>query len=81
MTRGILLRANDVVRNYRPPQIQQFDPPLEPVPCDGCPHAVTCCSRQLACNAFAEYVKTGRWKAQPSSRLPSRRPFQKLFCH
>lgn len=81
MTRAVLLRAGNVVRNCRLSQKQHFYPPPAPVPCDGCPHTVTCCSRQLACNAFAEYVKTGRWKAQPPSRLPSRRPFQRLFRH
>jgi hypothetical protein len=70
-TRGLLLRQ----------ELEQRDLAPELVPCDGCPHAITCRSRQLACKSFAEYVKTGRWKPRATPRLPSRRPYLKLFRH
>lgn len=51
----------------------------EPIPCDDCPHANLCRIRQLACQAFAEYVRTGRWQLMSGARLPRRQPYQRLF--
>lgn len=51
----------------------------EPIPCDDCPHASQCRARQLACQAFAEYVRTGRWQLMSGARLPRRQPYQRLF--
>jgi hypothetical protein len=48
-------------------------------PCTGCPYAVTCRTHQLACNAFLQYLKSGRWKELPALRLPRRRPYRRLF--
>lgn len=48
-------------------------------PCTGCPYAVTCRRYQLACKAFIQYIKSGRWKVMPGLRLPSRRPYRRLF--
>ncbi len=81
MTRTIPRNSPLTPRPSPRQEFEQFDPAPEPVPCDGCPHAITCHSRQLACKTFAEYVKTGRWKAQATSRLPSRRPYLRLFHH
>jgi hypothetical protein len=53
---------------------------LEPEPpCTGCRYAVTCRKHQLACRAFIQYIKSGRWKVLPALRLPSRRPYVRLF--
>lgn len=54
---------------------------LEPKPCDGCAHVITCTRRRLACRAFAQYVRSGRWKAQPTVSLPNRRSYMRLFRH
>ena len=81
MTRAILRRSPKILRPALRHEFDEFDLPPEPGPCDGCPHATVCRSRQLACGIFAEYVKTGRWKAQTTSRLPSRRPYLRLFRH
>ena len=61
----------------------QFDPgELAPEPpCTGCPYAVTCRTHQLACKAFGEYIREGRWKVRPGLRLPSRRPYLRMFRH
>ena len=48
-------------------------------PCTGCRYAVTCRKHQLACRAFIQYIKSGRWKVLPALRLPSRRPYRRLF--
>ena len=48
-------------------------------PCTGCPYAVTCRTHQLACEAFLQYLNSGRWQGGPALRLPSRRPDRRLF--
>jgi len=60
---------------------EQLAHALEPIPCDGCAHAITCTRRQLACRAFAQYVRSGRFKAQPTESLPNRRSYLRLFRH
>lgn len=50
----------------------------EPAPCDDCPHAAMCRAHQLACKAFAAYVRTGCWKAS-QRRLPNPRAYRRLF--
>ena len=59
----------------------QLERAAESMPCDGCAHVLTCMRRQLACRAFAQYVRSGRWKAQPSVSLPNRRSYLRLFRH
>lgn len=81
MTRAIPRGSPSAPRPSPRQEFEQFDPAPEPVPCDGCPHAITCRSRQLACKPFAEYVKTGRWEPRGTLRLPSRRPYLRLFRH
>lgn len=60
---------------------EQLEHALEPMPCDGCAHVITCTRRQLACRAFAQYVRSGRFKAQPTASLPNRRSYLRLFRH
>lgn len=55
----------------------EFSP--ESIPCDDCLYATTCRHRQLACRSFAQYVKSGRWTAQSTLRLPSRRFYRRLY--
>lgn len=81
MTRATLRGSPNATRLSTRQEFEQFDPASKPVPCDGCPHAIPCRSRQLACKTFAEYVRTGQWEAQFPSRLPSREPYQRLFHH
>jgi hypothetical protein len=81
MTRSVLHRVQDGTRVSQPQKFEQFEFAPEPAPCDGCPYAITCCTRQLACRAFVQYSRTGRWKVQAKSRLPSRRPYLRLFLH
>lgn len=60
---------------------EQLEHALEPMPCDGCAHVIACTRRQLACRAFAQYVRSGRFKAQPSESPPNRRSYMRLFRH
>lgn len=60
---------------------EQLEHALDLMPCDGCPHVITCRRRQLACRAFAQYVRSGRFKAQSSVNLPNRRSYLRLFRH
>lgn len=60
---------------------EQLEHPLEPMPCDRCAHLITCTRRQLACRAFAQYVRSGRFKPQPAGSLPNRRSYLRLFRH
>jgi hypothetical protein len=62
-------------------ETDQLEHAPEPMPCDGCAHVITCTRRQLACRAFAQYVRSGRWKAQPTVSLPNRRSYMRLFRH
>lgn len=64
-----------------PERAEHFEFVHNPVPCDGCSHANACGERQLACEAFAEYVRTGQWKIRDARRLPTRRPYLRLFRH
>jgi len=81
MTREVVRDIEDAVRPLPGQEPEQFEFVPEPMPCDDCPHVTACGIRQLACRAFAQYVKTGRWKTQAASRLPSRRPYLRLFRH
>lgn len=81
MTRSVPHRAKDGTRVSQPQEFEQFEFAPEPAPCDGCPYAITCRTRQLACRAFVQYIRAGRWKGQPTPRLPSRRPYLRLFRH
>jgi hypothetical protein len=65
-------------RSVRRSQVDPGGLAPEP-PCTGCPYAVTCRTHQLACKAFLQYLKSGRWKVLPALRLPTRRPYQRLF--
>lgn len=79
MTRRASLPTNVSVLGLPPLQFHLNDFTPEPPPCLGCRFALTCRSRQLACKAFVEYAKTGRWMAHLTSRLPSRRPHLRLY--
>jgi hypothetical protein len=57
----------------------QLEYTLEPMPCDGCAHMISCTRRQLACRAFTQYIRSGRWKTEPTSSLPNRRLYLRLF--
>jgi hypothetical protein len=78
MTRGTSLPTSVSVQGLPPLHFHPNFAP-EPPPCLGCRYAITCRTRQLACKAFAEYAKSGRWMAHLTSRLPSRRPYLRLF--
>lgn len=75
MTRSTSLPTTVSVQGLPPLHFQ----PNDFTPCLGCRYAITCRTRQLACKAFAEYAKSGRWMAHLTSRLPSRRPCLRLF--
>lgn len=79
MTHGRSPRFRVAQQNLQEPDQLEHAP--EPMPCDGCAHVVTCARRQLACRAFAQYVRTGRFKAQPTVSLPNRRSYLRLFRH
>lgn len=81
MTRVVLHRVQDGTRASPRQKSEQWDFAPEPAPCDSCPYADTCRKRQLACRAFAEYIRTGRWKGLATPRLPTRRPYLRLFRH
>lgn len=79
MTRSVSRPIETSTRSSPP---REFDPTAiapEPPPCAGCQYAITCRTRQLACKAFAQYTKSGRWKPRVTLRLPSRRPYLRLF--
>jgi hypothetical protein len=77
MTRTVLRRVQD---GMPASPAQDFEhSQVTPPPCDGCECAVTCRVRLLACRAFAQYIRTGRWKEPITRRLPSRRPYLRLF--
>lgn len=80
-----MIRGRPPELSVAPQTLQQEPDQLEhapePMPCDGCAHVITCTRRQLACRAFAQYVRAGRWKAQPSVSLPDRRSYLRLFRH
>lgn len=59
---------------------EPFNFAAEHAPCDDCPNAAMCRARQLACKAFAAYVRTGCWKAS-QRRLPTPRAYRRLFGH
>ena len=50
----------------------------EAAPCDGCPQAVMCGERQLACRAFLSYVNCGS-KSRLAFDLTKRVPSQSMF--
>lgn len=50
-------------------------------PCTGCRYAITCRTRQLACEPFMQYLMSGQWKSPPPQRAPDRRPTMRLFRH
>lgn len=77
MTRGILRRIQDDMPTS--PALDFEHSQIAPPPCDSCECAVTCRDRHLACRAFAQYIRTGRWDVPVTPRLPSRRPYQRLF--
>jgi hypothetical protein len=79
MKHGASLPTNVSLQSLPPLQFHPNDFTPEPPPCLGCRYAITCRTRQLACKAFAEYAKSGRWMAHLTSRLPSRRPYLRLF--
>ena len=60
---------------------EKLEHALEAMPCDGCTHVMACTRRQFACRAFAQYVRSGRFKAQPTVSLPNRRSYLRLFRH
>lgn len=79
MTRSVLHRVKDGTRVSQPQEFEPFEFAPEPAPCDCCPYAITCRTRQLACRVFVQYIRTGRWKRQLTPRLPSRGPYLRLF--
>jgi hypothetical protein len=79
MTREMMHGLNDVAHLLPRQSLEQLEFVPEPVPCDDCLYATTCRRRQLACQAFAQYVKNGRWTAQSTLRLPSRRSYRQLY--
>jgi hypothetical protein len=52
--------------------------PVDPWPCDGCPHASACAKRQLACAAYEKYLDGQSWSA--AARSPTREWWQALFA-
>lgn len=68
-----------VVRQRLNQEPEELEHTLEPMPCDGCPHVITCTRRQLACRAFAQYVRSGRFETRPTESLPNRRSYLRLF--
>jgi hypothetical protein len=52
-------------------------PTSEPCPCDRCPQAAMCCDLQLACRAFARFVRGVRWK--DAARKPTHERYLKVF--
>ncbi len=81
MTRTVPRNSSSIARLLSRQEFAQLDPAPEPMPCDGCAHAIMCSSRQLACKTFAQYVRTGQWNVQASPRRPSREPYKRLFRH
>lgn len=81
MTRSVLHRVKGGTRVSQPQEFDQFEFAPEPASCAGCPYAITCRMRQLACWAFVQYLRDGRLRGQGTPRLPSRRPYLRLFRH
>lgn len=79
MSRATMLGLSEAVQPLPRQEPEQFEFTPEPVPCDDCRYATTCGRRQLACRAFAQYVKHGRWEAPSAFGLPSRRSYRRLF--
>jgi hypothetical protein len=81
MTREAARHSGDCTKPLPPEELDQLAFPHDPAPCDGCSYAIACVKRQLACRAFAEYVRTGRSSVRGTLRLPTRRPYLRLFRH
>jgi hypothetical protein len=79
MTHNTMPRFDTGERSMHREEPDATEVATEPVPCDDCPHVNLCRTRQLACRAFATYVRTGRWQILSSARLPQRRPYSRLF--
>lgn len=47
-------------------------------PCDRCPHAAICCDLQLACRAFAQFVRGVQWGS--TVRKPTHKRYLQLFA-
>lgn len=77
MTRSAPHRVQDAAPRSPAPDFEHSH--VAPPPCDSCECAITCRDRYLACRAFAQYIRTGRWEMLVTPRLPSRRPYQRLF--
>ena len=60
-------------------QTTQSDVVPESGPCDDCQQAITCANRHLACMAFFQYVRTGRWDTA-TPRGATRSCYLRLFC-
>jgi len=81
MTRSAPRGIRDVGRPSRAPESPRPGFVIEPPPCDDCPHATICRTRQLACRAFSAYARNGRWKRQDVGKLPGRGRYRRLFRH
>jgi hypothetical protein len=69
MTREAARHSGDCTKPLPPEELDQLAIPHDPAPCDGCSYAIACVKRQLACRAFAEYVRTGRSSVRGTLRL------------
>ena len=50
----------------------------EPCPCDKCRHSYKCDADELACRAFAYFVRFGRFEKY-TARVPTKETFNKIF--
>ena len=50
----------------------------EPCPCDKCAHSYRCDADEMACRAFAYFVRNGNFE-EHTVRMPSTQLFHKIF--
>jgi hypothetical protein len=58
--------------------IYPFKRAIELCPCDHCPQAAMCCDLQLACRAFAKFVRGVQWRN--TVRKPTHKRYLQLFA-
>lgn len=54
------------------------DAAMQSCPCDHCPCAAMCCDLQLACRAFAQFVRGIEWRG--TVRQPTHKRYLQLFA-
>lgn len=60
------------------PALSALKSPVGLCPCDRCPHAAMCCDEQLACRAFAQFVRGVQWRS--TVRKPTHKRYVQLFA-